>query len=165
MSRASREERKSKREERRERLAKTLFMRQGMEWSENDALRGDAWSAGVEATRGAGLIDEDTFKQLRNLGMAIASGTWLAALGPLLKLMETKREIVDVFASGWNPIIIQGVPPEVEAPRYQVDFGEVGRGLPWQSVAMVTPKKSGMPTWVLPAFGLVAVAYLWSSKK
>ena len=149
---------KSSREAKKERIAKNYLARQGMEWSDNDALRGEAWDVAVQAVKDADLIDQSTFTQLRNLGVSIASGAWLAALAPLLKIMATKREVIGVFKSAWNPIIMHGPIPEEEAPRHQVDFATVGSKLPSQAIAMMGTKKTAteMPTWVLPAAGIAA---------
>jgi len=170
--REARQSRRAARRTRRETegsaLLKNSFELIGLKWSNNPEVRAAAFQAGFDAVSAANLLDEDAKKDFKKLLAAMSTGQILAGVRPALSVMQTRDDILRVFGLVWNEVITGGPPadgPAEVAPRKQIDFGEVGGALPPQSVAMVTPQKSTMPTWVLPALGLAAVAYVWSSRK
>jgi len=139
-------ERQDRRAARREKLAKLAFSTVGLKWSDNDELRAEAWDGGVQAVRDAGLIDADTFSQLKNLGASIAAGN-LSGIPAALDVIKTRDEILRVFGEVWDAIILRGPVEPEPAPRAQVDIAAVAGALPWQAAAMVSGAKKATPWW------------------
>jgi len=177
MSSQSRQRRKAAKKAKKEKKWKKEFQEFGLPWIEDEGLRDECTGAGVRAyaetfnamspgwgdyivTFVKGIVNPVSvlkFVLETNAGTPEQNEAAAAAFdAAYLECLNRHRGAASPEASEQT---------EAPAPRKQIDFGEVGRGLPSQSVAMIAPKKSGIPTWVLPAFGLVAVAYVWSESK
>ncbi len=177
MSSQSRQRRKAAKKAKKEKEWKKEFQKIGLPWIEDEDLRKECVGAGMTASLETWVaMSPSVGEQLKAFVKGISDPISLVKhIRKMNKGTPAQRAASDAafdaaYLQCFNRRRGTASPEaskqtEAPAPRKQIDFGTVGSTLPPQSVAMMAPKTSAMPPWVLPAFGLVAVAYVWSASK